>query len=90
MYCLFHLTSRGWQEDPYAEDERLETWRVETENHGSSRITHWACIWRAGSLDTEARRLLHRRFGSPPIVWVRVPESDAEIKAADTTAAVAI
>jgi hypothetical protein len=80
MDCLFHLTSDGWREDPCT-DERLETWKVETEN----RITRWACIWRAGSLDMETRRLLHRRFGSPPVVLV--PETDVEITAANTTPA---
>ena len=82
MDCVFHLTSHGWREDPCAEGARLETWRVETEHHGSSRITRWACIWRAVSLDTGARRLLHRRFGSPPVVLV--PETDTENIAADT------
>ena len=87
MDCVFHLTSHGWREDPCAEGARLETWKVETEHHGSSRITRWACIWRAVSLDTEARRLLHRRFGSPPVVLV--PETDTENIAADTTVAIA-
>src|SRR6478672_13854917 len=77
MDCIFHLTSYGWREDPCAENERLETWKLKSEHHESSRITRWSCIWRAGSLDMETRRLLHRRFGSPPIE--RVPETDAEI-----------
>jgi hypothetical protein len=87
--CVFHLTSQGWREDPCAEDARLETWKVETEYHGSSRVTRWACIWRTVSLDTEARRLLHRRFGSPPIVLLPL-EPDSEVIAADATAAVAV
>lgn len=89
MDCVFHLTSQGWREDPCAEDARLETWKVGTENHGSSRITRWVCIWRAGSLDMDARRLLHRRFGSPPIVMV-LPEAAPRIVVADTTPAVAV
>src|SRR5713226_3962580 len=87
MDCVFHLTSHGWREDPCAEGARLETWKVETEHHGPSRITRWACIWRAVSLDTEARRLLHRPFGSPPVVLV--PETDTENIADDTTVAIA-
>src|SRR5262245_40644150 len=70
MHCVFHLTSHGWRKGPCAKNERLETWRVETEHYGSLRITRSACIWRARSLDMETRRLLHRRFGSPPIVQV--------------------
>jgi hypothetical protein len=70
MDCVFHLTSHGWREDPCAENERLETWKLKTEDHESSRITRCWCIWRAGSLDMETRRLLHRRFGSPPITRV--------------------
>jgi hypothetical protein len=88
MDCVFHLTSQGWREDPCGENERLETWKVETEHNGLSRTTRWACIWRAGSLDMDARRLLHRRFGSPPIL--KVPETDAEIISADTKVAVAV
>jgi hypothetical protein len=80
MDWLFHLTSDGWREDPCAKDEQLETWKVETEHHDSSRIIRWACIWRAASLDMETRRLLHRRFGSPPIV--REAETDVETSTA--------
>jgi hypothetical protein len=89
MDCVFHLTSEGWREDPCAENERLETWTVETEYHSSSRVTRWACIWRAGSLDTEARRLLHRRFGSPPMVTV-LKEPDSEVMAVDAMVAIAV
>jgi hypothetical protein len=89
MDCVFHLTLQGWREDPCAENERLETWKVETEDHGSSRITRWKCIWRAVSLDMEARRLLHRRFGSPPIVKVWL-DIDAGMTVADSTAMVAV
>jgi hypothetical protein len=89
MECVFHLTSQGWREDPCAEGSRLETWKVESEYHGSSRITRWACIWRAASLDMEARRLLHRRFGSPPILIV-LPEAAPGIVVADKTSAVAV
>jgi hypothetical protein len=89
MDCEFHLTSEGWREDPCPEEVRLETWKVETEHYGSSRITRWACIWRAGSLDMDARRLLHRRFGSPPIVMVWL-ETDAGMTVADSTAMVAV
>jgi hypothetical protein len=85
MDCVFHLTSDGWREGSCGKDERLETWKVETEHDDFSRITRWACIWRAGSLDMETRRLLHRRFGSPPVVLV--PETDVEIAAANKTAA---
>jgi hypothetical protein len=88
MHSIFHLTSDGWREDPCAKDEQLETWSVETEHHGSSRITRWACIWRAGSLDMETMRLLHRRFGSPPIV--QVPDTDGETIPADTTVTIAV
>jgi len=60
-----------------APKKQAETWKVETENHGSSQVTRWACIWRTVSLDTEARRLLHRRFGSPPIVVLPLkPDSE--------------
>ena len=89
MDCIFHLTSYGWREDACAGNERLEMWRVATENHGSSRITRWACIWRAGSLDMETRRLLHRRFASPPTVTVPM-EIDSEVMAVDTTAPIAV
>ena len=88
MDCVFHLTAQGWREEPCAENGRLETWRLEAEHFGSSRVTRWACIWRAPSLDMEARRLLHRRFGSPPIVRMGVPESDSEVMAVDTTVAI--
>ena len=88
MDCEFHLTSEGWRRDPCAENERLETWRVETEYHGSSRITRWACIWRTISLDMEARRLLHRRFGSPPIVPLPL-KTDADTITSETTVALA-
>ena len=57
--------------------------------NGSSRVVRWACIWRTVLLDTEARRLLHRRFGSPPIV-VPPLKPDSEMIAADATAAVAV
>ena len=87
MNCIFHLTSQGWRENPCAEDARLETWKVETEYHGSSRITRWGCIWRVESLDMDARRLLHRRFGSPPMV---LPEAAPGIVVADTTPTVAV
>jgi hypothetical protein len=89
MDCVFHLTPQGWREDPCAENERLETWRVATEHHGSSRVTRWACIWRAVSLDTETRRLLHRRFGSPPMVTLPM-ETDSEAMAVDATVAIAV
>ena len=89
MNCIFHLTSQGWRENPCAEDARLETWKVETEYHGSSRITRWGCIWRVESLDMDARRLLHRRFGSPPIVMVWL-ETDAGMTVANSTAIVAV
>jgi hypothetical protein len=86
---VFHLTSQRWRDDPCAEDARLETWKVETENHGTSRVTRWARIWRTVSLDTEARRLLHRRFGSPPIVVLPL-KPYSEVIAADAAAAVAV
>jgi hypothetical protein len=86
MECIFHLTSTGWREDPCGGNDRLETWKVESEDHGSSRVIRWACVWCAGSLDMETRRLLHRRFGSPPIVLV-LPECAPENILADTTVA---
>jgi hypothetical protein len=89
MDCVSHLTAQGWREDPCAENERLETWKLETEHFGSSRVTRWGCIWRAVSLDTEARRLLHRRFGSPPTVMVPM-EPDSEVMPVDTAVALAV
>ena len=89
MDCKFHLTAQGWREDPCAEDARVETWKVEIEYFGSSRVTRWACIWRAVSLDTETRRLLHRRFGSPPTVMVPM-EPDSEVMPVDTAVALAV
>jgi hypothetical protein len=89
MDCVFHLTPQGWREDTCAENERLETWKVETEHFSSSRVTRWGCIWRATSLDMEARRLLHRRFGSPPTVTVPM-ETDSEGVAVDATVAIAV
>ena len=89
MDCVFHLTSQGWREDPCAENERIETWRVEIEQHGSSRVIRWACIWFDVSFDMEQRRTLHRRFGSPPIVKVWL-ETDAGLTVADSTAMVAV
>src|ERR1700693_4010997 len=68
MDLRFHLASNGWREDECAMDERLETWAVHTEDKGPVRITRWACIWYAGWLSMEERRLLHRRFGSPPVI----------------------
>jgi hypothetical protein len=89
MNCIFHLKSQGWWDHTCAENERLETWKVEIEHFGSSRIIRWACTWRAGSLDTETRRLLHRRFGSPPMVTVPM-ETGSEAMAVDTTGAIAV
>ena len=67
MNILVHLTSDGWREDPCI-CEKLETWSLSVETHGAGRITRWARIWCSDALGREEGRVLHKRFGSPPLI----------------------
>jgi hypothetical protein len=62
---LFHLTANGWREDPCPENERIETWSIEIEEHDAARLTRWTCVWRLKSMSAEERKSVRQRFRFP-------------------------
>jgi hypothetical protein len=74
---LVHLTVNGWEEDPCI-GEKLETWSVRVETHGAGRITRWARIWCSDALGREEGRVLHKLFGSPPLIAALLQAEPAE------------
>jgi hypothetical protein len=67
MEAIYHLTARGWKSESWPEGDRVETWRVESEQLGAARIVRWARIWHSERPSFEGRRSLFRRFGAPPL-----------------------
>src|SRR5215472_15737305 len=80
---LYFLTSEGWKES-CSESLRVETWRVESEAVGPTRITRWARVWSSPSVRVEDRRALRKKFGAPPIVEAEsckvMPEASIELE----------
>jgi hypothetical protein len=62
-----HLTSDGWAASEVAPADRIETWRLDSEQQSpwSKQYDQWRCIWASPAVSRAERDELRSKYGLP-------------------------